>query len=549
MRKKTIAILLFAFLLQIAVAVSVSAEVTVEPETSSVTISGTIDAEDKVTNIGIDVFCPGYDYDALRNVPMAEFKRAIVLRNQTVSNDKGEWSLTFRINDDESIDYDAPSGRYTAVIFPQNAEKSYTEEFAYLNLKAAEKAVNKMKSGGNIADIVKEAPADLGLTDYYGDSISADNLAKLIKDAMDGGKLDNVSITEAIGVIQNAAAIEAISEGKIKDLFEYGEALKLSESRLAPYLEKSYMTANRRNITSALNGKYFDTYAEFYKKLEDAAVLAVVKNPDGISNIREITEGIVGSKHYSDNTYRNVMGKSYGSISDYTNALDKSENTVSSSGGSGGGGGGGSSGKGSSGHSSVSGMSFVETKQPPAQTMTYHIFTDIDDVEWAKDAIVYLAQLDIVSGKSDELFYPNDNITREELVKILVLALGEDTEADEISFNDVDKSAWYYPYVAKAVKMGMVSGYSDDVFGTGDLVTRQDMTTMIYRAAKAKGINVETASTGFADEAQISEYAKEAVGALSAKGIVNGIDNYTFAPLESATRAQVAKIVYRVLLI
>ena len=540
MRRKTIAMLLLTGIMQAAVAVNASANVVVEPEKSSVTISGVIDAEDKITNIGIDVFCPSYDYEALKSVPADAFKRAIVFRNQAVSNDKGEWSITFRIQDDEAIDYDAPSGRYTAVIYPQNAQKAYIEEFAYTNLTAAQKAVDRIKGGEAISDIIKEAPADLGLTDYYGASLSPEKLAKLIQDARNSGKLESENIIEVIGVIQNAAVIEAISEGKINDLFAYKEPLRLAESKLAPYLDRSYLSANSAQITSALKGEYFNTYAQFYNRLEEAAVLEVVKNPDGISNLREITEAIVGSKSYGDDVYRSVMGKTYKSLANYTNALDKNNSSNNS---------GGSAGGGSGGKSQASGIQFTGTKQQPVETMTYNIFNDIEAVEWARDAIVYLAQAGIVSGKSEALFYPNDHITREELVKILVLAFAEDTEAEDIYFKDVDKSAWYYAYLAKAVKAGIVSGYSEDVFGTGDPVTRQDMVAMIYRAAKFRGINLESAAAGFADEAQIAEYARDAVGALYAKGIVNGVDKYTFAPLEPATRAQVAKIVYRVLLI
>ena len=71
---------------------------------------------------------------------------------------------------------------------------------------------------------------------------------------------------------------------------------------------------------------------------------------------------------------------------------------------------------------------------------------------------------------------------------------------------------------------------------------------MIYRAAQRNGIKFEAGQLGFADEEQIDNYAREAVGALASEGIVVGNDLNNFAPVEKATRAQVAKIVYRLIM-
>jgi len=72
---------------------------------------------------------------------------------------------------------------------------------------------------------------------------------------------------------------------------------------------------------------------------------------------------------------------------------------------------------------------------------------------------------------------------------------------------------------------------------------------MIYNAAKAKGYNMEVGSNTrkFEDDDMISDYAKEAVYALRECGAVNGMDAENFAPYGTATRAQVAKIVYYIL--
>lgn len=69
---------------------------------------------------------------------------------------------------------------------------------------------------------------------------------------------------------------------------------------------------------------------------------------------------------------------------------------------------------------------------------------------------------------------------------------------------------------------------------------------ILYRIAKQQGqIGQDSAEVSFEDNGEISEYAKTAVAALAANGIINGRDGGFFAPQEPATRAETAKMVYR----
>ena len=72
---------------------------------------------------------------------------------------------------------------------------------------------------------------------------------------------------------------------------------------------------------------------------------------------------------------------------------------------------------------------------------------------------------------------------------------------------------------------------------------------MAYNAALKAGkiIEIETPHELFADDDEISDYAKKAVYALRAAGVVSGITDDEFAPKENATRAQAAKIIYSIL--
>ena len=118
-----------------------------------------------------------------------------------------------------------------------------------------------------------------------------------------------------------------------------------------------------------------------------------------------------------------------------------------------------------------------------------------------------------------------------------------DAERKAAGFSDVAKDSWYAEFIEKAYAMGIVSGMGDGTFGVGLSITRQDMCVMIYNAAKAAGITFEVSDDAFADDEKIADYAKEAVYALKQAGAVSGVDAENFAPQETATRAQAAKII------
>lgn len=85
----------------------------------------------------------------------------------------------------------------------------------------------------------------------------------------------------------------------------------------------------------------------------------------------------------------------------------------------------------------------------------------------------------------------------------------------------------------------------EEHFGVGQNITREDMAVMVYRAAKKTG-KVSDAEQGaaFADENEISDYAKEAVNTLKARGVMGGKGENRFEPKAYATRAEAAKMIH-----
>ena len=118
-------------------------------------------------------------------------------------------------------------------------------------------------------------------------------------------------------------------------------------------------------------------------------------------------------------------------------------------------------------------------------------------------------------------------------------------EFAKCNFDDVDKNAWYYPYIATACESGMVSGIGNNLFGTGRNITRQEVCLILYRNMKDKLPlkYSEDMKVKFSDTENLSAEAAEAVTVLSYNGIINGIGNGNFAPYDNMTRAQAAVII------
>lgn len=171
-------------------------------------------------------------------------------------------------------------------------------------------------------------------------------------------------------------------------------------------------------------------------------------------------------------------------------------------------------------------------------------FRDLEGVAWARESIEHLVKQGILSGKENGLFYPEDSVTREEFVKMIVCAFKLSDDTARASYEDVSPDEWYYPYVASGVKSGLIMGISPTIFGTGQTISRQDMTVIMARVCDlAQAAQVRSFET-FTDEGKIAEYAKDAVKRLSACGVVNGVGDGRFYPEGNATRAEAAKIIY-----
>ena len=482
-----------------------------------------------------------------------DYLSILVCHDQGMTDENGEYSFSFNIS--------LSSGRYTVYTATPSTVLP-AEEFMYISNEDFKKAVqllNEAPDSSTVAGYIRQYPYEIGLTPEDVENLQIDGLANVLFETIKEIPLDPENRESTRQTVQKAVFVQKLNEGKITDIYAADAAVNgLQDSAVSEWYEKSYVTDTlKKDLTGRVTRKGFSGYGAYTEALTDAFILATVKTPNGNGNVKNImTEfeeriGIEASDADS-NVWSDLAGEDFESLS----ALASEFRRLCQDGGSGSGGGSSSGGGGSSSGGrggSVNSGNPVEIggavqEDVTDQKLPEDIFTDLDTVEWAKPSIIALAQMGILSGEGDGTFRPNDSITREEFCKLAVEAFVPDAEAAAVSFTDVPAGAWYCSYVQKAYGAGIAQGMGDGTFGTGQPITRQDMSVMIYLAARASGMQFEEETDqSFADDAQIADYAKSAVYALRNAGAVNGVTETQFAPEETATRAQAAKMIYALL--
>ena len=172
-------------------------------------------------------------------------------------------------------------------------------------------------------------------------------------------------------------------------------------------------------------------------------------------------------------------------------------------------------------------------------------FSDVTETHYAYDAVMSLAEQGIISGRSENEFAPEESLMREEFSKILVNAFELTDDKDAPIFTDVLARTWYADYVAKVAVSGLMQGVSENVFGVGYKLSRQDLAVILKRFLDNDNIVLSAeSSVVYADNDEIASYAREAVEILSASGIMQGKENNLWRPSDAVTRADAAIAIY-----
>ncbi|MBS7297605.1 MAG: S-layer homology domain-containing protein [Eubacteriales bacterium] len=567
--KKLFILTLISICTSIAVCSAADIEVTINNETGEVSVSGSPgagNAEKKMMLYALkegDVLTglnPDETQKETEIFSAIEYCEADIEGNYTFPN------VQMRNADDKYIFYvtaDHSDTTYQSdplYVISESAAESLRDVFL-LNDAASIKTAITNKS------VKLDAPVLNLITDDATLEIIAQKLANKTYDSND-------AIIKAVNIASFETAIETTVPAAIMDSVLYPECnesmkeytelansvnLMAEKSHLSTFKQiKKLSQSERINILESVSKTGYTGSDDMFDKISMAVIMDQIKNCSGHGDITGILSDYQDAierfsySSYSSNKYLNDLNKTLliksftktKDLSDYITKYyaDKAAASSNISSGT-------SSSKVPDTLLVIGEKVVVPPVTPPEPILASNEdrFNDISDVDWAKEAINYLAEKGIVSGRGEKQFAPKDNVKREEFVTMLVRAfdLKNDGNSD-MNFSDVNTDEWYAPYIKTAYALGIVKGVSEEEFGTGIYISRQDMAVMITRAK-----NIETADSmpenTFADEDQIADYARVSVAYLKNAGVINGYDDGSFRPYGNATRAETAKILYGLL--
>ena len=199
---------------------------------------------------------------------------------------------------------------------------------------------------------------------------------------------------------------------------------------------------------------------------------------------------------------------------------------------------------------------FTMPSSPVTVTATFmddntmlNFFVDVPAGAYYYDAVLWAAEGGIVTGTDAVHFSPDASCTRAQLVTFLWRAAGSPVVNYAMNFTDVDSGAYYAEAVRWAASEKIVEGTTAETFAPDAAVTRAQMVTMLYRFAKAQGMDTTQGGMAireFDDFDAVPAYALEAMDWAVNAGVLKG-DNNRLLPQDNCTRAQIVTMLYRAL--
>lgn len=475
-----------------------------------------------------------------------------VYNNEIKSDEKCKYSLDIELGEELA------EGSYSIKIGSADFEKAKEIPFYYLSNTAYTDIINTL-NGFDSED--KE-----GFKVYFGDnahkigfenSYELENGDAVVDMLFAYAKQTGFEAQDArknARLYKTAALAEAIKEGKLTSLDEVIDEIYLEDSYIADIYNSYAETEEKTSYYISCIDTDSKTINEVEMALKNAGILTVVKYPNGSENIEKLFEKYTGylganTKDATSSCYKYIAGREYSDIESCVEDFNNKVKSINKKPNSSGGGGSGSFGGGGTISSGGAVGSYipvaVETTKKPEEIEIK--FIDLNSVPWGYKAISTLYSKGIINGKSETEFCPNDKITREEFVKLLVSLAGIEGSDGVNVFSDVPEDAWYRKYVVAAYEKGISRGIDDGVFGSGRYITREDMCLMAYNTMKVMGHECKEAELTFDDADEFYENSKPAVGSLESMKIVSGVGENKFSPKGNATRAQAAVIIYNIL--
>lgn len=178
-------------------------------------------------------------------------------------------------------------------------------------------------------------------------------------------------------------------------------------------------------------------------------------------------------------------------------------------------------------------------------------FVDVAEDSWYGDAVAFTSSHELFNGTSATEFSPDAGMTRGMLAAVLSNLERGDGSGLGATFDDIADDAWYAEAVVWAAENGIVNGLGNGMFGPEELITREQMAAMLYNYADMLGVDTSARANlnAYSDADSVSSWANEVMSWANATGIITGTTTTTLDPQGIATRAQVAAMLERFVLL
>lgn len=466
---------------------------------------------------------------------------------ETTSNDEGKFKFDFILKDEET---DEEQYNYVLDI---KGDGVFSENLRVFSADKIDSFTLSIQTGqGNTLYTLLEADTDDVLSNigvlsekYHQLGSDCENVCNAFYE--DGGAANIAEIFNKEIILYTAKKSSDTVEywSLMNDYFELSDISDFTKTRI--FATKNYNNikefeaeVKKYELLNKINNAKYTELESLYNGNENVLLLSGCTEYTSYTSMTDLKR-VVNEKVVTA-LLNNPAQEPANFLAAFKNAVTETLNSQYQGGGGGSTGGGGSY---SGGKGSTTSSSTAVIVPNDAEITKPDKFNDVNSEFWAYESIEALADKEIINGYSDGSFMPNECITREGFVTILVNALKLLDSSSQCEFTDVESDKWYYKYVASGYSNGIVNGVSETEFGTGLNITRQDVAVMIYRALGVDGSGAEKAE--FTDNDKISDYAKEAVYYLKSKGVISGRDDGSFDPAGNCTRAECAVMICRVL--
>ena len=182
-----------------------------------------------------------------------------------------------------------------------------------------------------------------------------------------------------------------------------------------------------------------------------------------------------------------------------------------------------------------------------AQTQTQTQFSDVSSGHWAREFIATLANRGIIAGFPDGTFRPDEPVTRAQYAAMLRSAFSQSSVRNATNFVDVPATYWAATAIREADTMGFMSGYPGNVFRPDQNIPRAQVLVSLANGLNYSASNPNSVQV-YRDAGQIPDYAVASIAAATEQRMVVNYPNVqVLRPNQTATRADVAAFIYQAL--